>query len=161
METGNITGEHSFPSFTDPTHAAATSIEGNLAKIPSSTASAMSRASSQVSTTSAASAVSRKPAPPVPKKPTVLSSPNDQNLGEAAQAPDSRSQDVTRFRRPMASRPLPNPSASLPMPRRSPDIDGPPLPPRGIAGRAGPNALMDDDISGASTIPSLQPQRRG
>ena len=45
--------------------------------------------------------------------------------------------------------------------RQAAKSDGPLLPPRSTGAIVSvPNALMDDDNEGASTIPSLQPMRR-
>ena len=145
----------------DPRSAVVGSNGREQAFILPSPASSMSRQSSQGSIKSAASAVSRKPPPPIPRKPTILSRPVEQSFDNAAQASGDRSPHATRLKDPMNTRSSADRVASPTMPQRSQGTDGPPLPPRKMAGRPAPIELMDDDIESASNIPSLQPQRMG
>lgn len=167
MGKDSLPGKDGLPLSIDLSHDTITSGRREQAKIPSSPASDVSRASSQLTV---ASAISRKPAPPIPKKPTVLSSATDQSMGNTAKSTSRRNQDDARSQQHTDAQPKPDISATLPtppaqsvresMPRSPPDIDGPPLPPRRAVSRPSPNGLMDDDdAEGASTIPSLQPQR--
>ena len=145
-------------------------------QVQSSASSQRSRTSSQES---GISTFSRKPAPPVPKKPALLSKTSDQNPDQGDRNTDRGGTGTARSPLPNATRSLPTLDATAPplprrtpgrspvareqevFPQRSPEADGPPLPPRRPEGPQNSMGLMDDDIEGASAIPSLQPQRHG
>lgn len=127
-----------------------------------------SRTSSQSSVGLTSSSVARKPAPPIPKKPALLSNrqtsqeirKNEQGRFISSRSPSG---DQTMFNDGVEATSMP-PSLRKQQEvyrRQAAVSDGPLLPPRSTgAVVSSPNALMDDDNEGASTIPSLQPMRR-
>ena len=128
-----------------------------------------SRRSSQSPAVSKSPNVARKTAPPVPKKPALLSSPHASQEGKINDR-ESMSRSITggqSFFNVEAKRnfpPTPPPGRNRQQGkdgRRAIGSDEPPSSPRDI-GTIVPvsNALMDDEIEGANTIPSLQPVRR-
>ena len=126
-----------------------------------------SKRSSQSSVVSMSSNVTRKAAPPIPKKPALLS--NRQHSQESKVNEQGKSTSES----PLGGQNAFDNSAetSFPPPppqnrqqqvyaRRTTEPDGPPLPPRNT-GAVVPvsHGLMDDDNESASGIPSLQPMR--
>ena len=120
-----------------------------------------SRRSSQSPAMSKSSNVARKTAPPIPKKPALLSNPhnsqegkiNDQ--GKSASKPLTGGQNYEEAKRSFP--PTPPPGLNR---QRAIGSDGPLPSPRNIGAMVSvSNALMDDEIEGANTIPSLQPVR--
>ena len=101
------------------------------------------RTPSVVSTLSTTSSVTRKPAPPVPRKPPLLTRPSDQQ----PKPPQGTAK-----------------SAIKPTPVLTPVDDGPPLPPRRTRAEVrNTKGLMDEDddsLDRAGSIPSLQPTRK-
>lgn len=128
-----------------------------------------SRNSSRSSVASMSSNVASKAAPPIPKKPALLS--NRQHGQESRISEQGKS---TSSRPPSGGlRVFDNgPKTSLsPAQQRikqqeiygqqAPEFNGPPLPPRSTGAIvSNPNGLLDDDNEDASAIPSLQPMRR-
>ena len=144
-----------------------------------------SRTPSLASAASSASTVTRKPAPPVPKKPMLLSKPNSREAsissidGSSVLARRSTlaSREKTVILPPPPRRntgtismpesnkkfPASQPTGNRHQQKGSPsdENDGPRLPPRRATGDlSGSNGLMDEDDDGARAIPSLQPLRR-
>lgn len=143
-----------------------------------------SRAASQ--TSSADSSIARKPAPPIPKKPALLTRPSDSGVSLQNKAAAVEKTAMSRSPPAGPKSPSNNPNPRSPPPQRrmtgsmaigaygiqqrpsipsstqqSGKFDGPPLPPRrDDTGMVSPNGLMDEDNEGASAIPSLQPTRR-
>lgn len=127
-----------------------------------------SRSSSQSSVVSTSSNRARKPAPPIPKKPALLS-----NRHHSQESRDNAQGTSKSSRPPLGGKPTYRDVAetSFPPPQqrikqqdiygqRPTESDGPPLPPRNTgASISVSNGLMDDDNEGASAIPSLQPMR--
>lgn len=142
-----------------------------------------SKAPKRESVASSTTDVTRKPAPPVPKKPMLLSkssSPKDSNNSvEVNPAPARRSTLASHE----------NATVLLPPPRRNRviepasqtsqqssgshptvigqyqqgslgDGDPPPLPRRAIGDLTNSTGLLDEDDDGARAIPSLEPLRR-
>ena len=162
----------------NPTLNAPMPVGRDQTNVQSSGASRRSRTSSQESAVSASSAVSRKPAPPVPRKPVLLSRPSDQKAGHGKNT-NEEEQDTVKSSMSIAIQSSSTTDPTVPpLPRRMPgqrpslrdqespqspslEADGPPLPPRRTVGSQSIMGLMDDDIKGASGIPSLQPQRQG
>lgn len=128
-----------------------------------------SRSSSQSSVVLMSSGMTRKAAPPIPKKPALLSNrQHSQESGKKEQGNSMSSRppsgDPTGFGDDVKRTSLPSP-LRIKQPevyrRQVAKSDGPLLPPRSTNAIVSvPNALMDDDNEGASTIPSLQPMRR-
>ena len=141
-----------------------------------------SRASSVASITSSTSGVTRKPAPPVPKKPILLSKPNGHKRSnskvEAIKIPARRGtlagpEQTTGFRPPLRTntgvmpafqsgqRSSVSPPTAIGQQQRPLDDDSPDLPPRRPTDDlSNSRGLMDEDDDGARAIPSLQPLRR-
>lgn len=122
-----------------------------------------SRTSSQASTTSmASSSVVRKPAPPIPRKPPLLTKfSGRQGSFESKGVREERA--IPPSMAPRIQSNIPHVEVKLSTSAQQPpsEFDGPPLPPRRIgAGARSPSELMDEDDEGASSIPSLQPTRR-
>jgi len=145
-----------------------------------------SRASSQVSTKSTTSSMARKPAPPIPKKPALLTRPSDLGISLDVKANAGERSSISRP--PPAARnistngvdpeyPLPPQRMTGAVPTGASGVQQPPrmassmqqpsesdgrlLPPRRTGtGVSSPKGLMDEDNEGASAIPSLQPTRR-
>ena len=139
------------------------------------------------SVASSTSSINRKPAPPVPKKPALLSRPSDQSISTGLHPTNSL--NATLSRATSSSKPQsiaeantihpPPPRQTTGMSTRGATVtgplrqvngrqqrniheeDGPPLPQRGV-GRPVRKAvdLMDEDDGGAQSIPALQPQRK-
>lgn len=128
-----------------------------------------SRSSSQSSVVLMSSSTTRKAAPPIPKKPALLSNrQHSQESGKKEQGNSVSSRppsgDPNKFGDGVKGTSSP-PPLQIQQPkvyrRQAAKSDGPLLPPRSTGARVSiPNALMDDDNEGASTIPSLQPMRR-
>ncbi|KAL8995694.1 MAG: hypothetical protein Q9169_004627 [Polycauliona sp. 2 TL-2023] len=129
---------------------------------------------------SVATSTTRKPAPPVPKKPAILSNPGTGSRNLPLNVSEHTSNDNTAFadgRKASLSSPsqwkgssVAISSARLP-PTMTESKEGRPpmsslLPrtlstPRGAGDRSsGGRNLLDQDDEGAKTIPTLQPQRR-
>lgn len=121
-----------------------------------------SRSSSQSSVGLMSSSVARKPAPPIPKKPALLSNrqlSQGSRKNEKGRFVSSRSPsgDQTTIGDGVKATSQPSPLYG----RQAAESDGPLLPPRSTGAIVSvPSALMDDDNEGASSIPSLQPMRR-
>ena len=139
---------------------------------------------STASVTSSTSSITRKPAPPVPNKPALLSTPNrrasqtsrdtvpeqtqNQPLSPTGrQKPPPVAGATTRFSPPPPPRRATGPVADTQIPLRGvreavTRSDGPSLPPRRRRnGEPTNNGLMDEDAGGGGLdIPSLRPQRR-
>ena len=127
-----------------------------------------SRDSNQLSVLSTSSNVARKAAPPIPKKPALLS--NRQNTEEST---NYEWGTITSSRPPSRGHTTLDDGATTGFPppqqvtkqqafygQQATESFGPPLPPRSTGDIIStPNDLMDDDNEGASAIPSLQPMR--
>ena len=111
--------------------------------------------------------VARKTVPPIPKKPALLSNPhnsqeckiNDQ--GKSASRPLMGGQNYEEAKRSFPPTPPPGRNRQQEKDgQRAIGSDGTPPSPRTISAIVpASNALMDDEIEGANTIPSLQPVR--
>lgn len=128
-----------------------------------------SRSSSQSSVMSMSSNVARKAAPPIPKKPALLSDrqhsqESRENEDGKSTSPGPLSGGQTTFgdgAKTSFSPPRQWTKHQDIFRQQATESDGPPLPPRSSGAIvAAPNGLMDDDNEGASAIPSLQPMRR-
>ena len=134
-----------------------------------------SRPTSQDPARSDSSAVLRKIAPPVPRKPSLLSRAGDQDPGKHDHSIYSSGQKNADSTTTFPS--LTSNAETTPLPRRipgtrsfvhdrgtlqsrPPEENGPQLPPRKPADSQSSMGLMDEDVKGASSIPSLQPQRQ-
>lgn len=120
------------------------------------------------------SSVARKPAPPIPKKPTLLTKSSDRQasneskiLGKdeakSSRLPAGQERAATRDSRvdlpPRTTGAEAMASQSDEHHQQSPSNVA--LPPRrSRAAARNPSGLMDEDDEGASSIPSLQPIRR-
>ena len=114
--------------------------------------------------------VARRTAPPIPKKPALLSNLhnsqeskiNDQ--GKFASRPLTGGQNVLYEEAKRSFPPTPLPGRNRQQNKdgqRAIGSDGLPPSPRNVGAIVSvSNALMDDEIEGANTIPSLQPVRR-
>ena len=122
--------------------------------------------SRQLSATSMPSNMAPKAAPPIPKKPALLSNRQHSHENRTSEG------NITLSRPPLGGRIAFDDGAKTEFPPpphriRQPKIygqqesDGPPLPPRSSSGTIPfRNELMDNDNEEASAIPSLQPTRR-
>lgn len=143
-----------------------------------STGAPRSRASSHASVQSSSSSIARKPAPPVPKKPTLLSRPSEGRPSQEARTTEDLDRLLLKARTSAevkesnfaAQAPYPPPprrtakahTGLLQLDKnlgRQDSNGGPPLPTRPKANSQTSSGLMDEDDSGASAIPALQPQR--
>lgn len=121
--------------------------------------------SSQSSVISMSPDVARKVAPPIPKKPALLSNRHhSQECRNNEQGKPKSSKPLLggqpTFGNDMKTT-LPPPKQQEIYGRQATEPDGPPLPPRSTGALlSAPSGLMDDDSEGASAIPSLQPMRR-
>ena len=163
------------PSPYDPSPNSLMTSDNDHINVQSSAPTPRSRPTSQDSATSASSAVSRKIAPPVPRKPLLLSGAGDQNPGMHDHKIYSSGQKNAVATTTISS--LNSHAGTAPLPRRTPGStssvrdqrllpprplggSGPKLPPRNTEDSQSLMGLMDDDIEGAIRIPSLQPQRQ-
>lgn len=144
------------------------------------------KGSSRRSTTSSTTNIARKPAPPIPKKPEVLSQLSDHRIGpdnEAMSCSNSKLTQSIQGLHGVASNKLstPNPQMigkgkAFPYPgqdTRSEKLEPASMGPqtnqvkhrephrRDHTGTRGLAALMDTDNEGATLIPALKPQRKG
>ena len=107
--------------------------------------------------------VARRTAPPIPKKPALLSNPhnsqeskiNDQAKSASRPLPGGQNLLYEEAKKSFPATPPPGRNR-----QRATESDGPPSPRNIGAVVSVSNALMDDEIEGANTIPSLQPVRR-
>ena len=114
--------------------------------------------------------LARKTAPPIPKKPALLSNPHNSQESKIGDQGESASTHLTGGKNDVneeakrSSPPAPPPGRNRQQKRdgqRTIVSDGPPPSPRNVGAIFSvSNALMDDEIEGADTIPSLQPVRR-
>ena len=128
-----------------------------------------SRRSSQSPAISKSPNVARKTAPPIPKKPALLSNPHNSQEVKINDQGESMSRSVTggqsffneEARR--SSPPTPPPRRNKQQKKDGPRAigsNGPPISPSNIGTIFSvSNTLLDDEIEGANTIPSLQPVR--
>lgn len=126
-----------------------------------------SRRSSQSPAMSKSPNVIRKTAPPIPKKPALLSNPYNSREGKVDDQGKSASMSLTggqnvfddEVKRTFPPSPPPGRNRQQKQDRRrGKGSDGPPPSPRDIGTIvSASSALMDDEIEGANTIPSLQP----
>ena len=130
---------------------------------------AESRRSSQSPAMSKSPNVERKTAPPIPKKPALLSNPHNSQEGKVDDQGKSASrlsggQNVFDEEAKRGFPPTPPPGRNRQQKedrRRALGSDGlPPSPKNNSTIVSASSALMDDEIEGANTIPSLQPVRR-
>ena len=142
---------------------------------PSVTEDPRPRSSSKVSQDTTISNITRKPAPPVPKKPSILSEREKQRRAydcrniDKSQAGWRADLDKTTLERAIGNDRIATYSQGRQDPARpgettetlGPGDGGPPLSPRKIDMDSQPVAgLMDKQDEDARAIPSLQPQRR-
>lgn len=120
------------------------------------------RSSSQSSVVLISSNIARKAAPPIPKKPTLLS-----NREYSQESRNHEQEKPTSSRSPSGGQTtfVDGTKTSFSSPplygQQATESDGPALPPRSVGAIVSvPNGLLDDDNEGASAIPSLQPIRR-
>ena len=153
---------------------------------PPSRVAQHSNSPSVASVTSSTSSIIRKPAPPVPKKPALLSRPSDRSTGterhptnslNAALSPaiaSSRPQSLAEANPiypppPRRTTGMSTKGTNVTVPlrqangnqQRNTNEEGPPLP-RREKNKPTRKAvdLMDEDDGGAQSIPALQPQRK-
>lgn len=123
-----------------------------------------SKNSSQSSVGSMTSNLARKTAPPIPKKPTLLS--NQQHSQESRYNAQGKSRSSRPPSGGINAKPIfPSPPQRIKQQeiygQRPTESVEPPLPPRNTGATiAVSSELMDSGIEGASAIPSLQPMRR-
>ena len=152
---------------------------------------ARSRDSSLGSHIGTASGITLKSAPPIPKKPDLLSNPVYNHSSQSTKSACTTLKSTTRFDSPVKAGGHPSYApVGLPPTARPNKIGGEVTPSSALTNRKPPHgkftasrefmekddlslltkidtkphvvrAFMDDEIEGASAIPSLQPQRRG
>ena len=126
---------------------------------------AESRRSSQSPAMSKSANVIRKTAPPIPKKPALLSNPHNSREGKVDDQGKSTSISLTGGQKVFDEEAKgsfpPSPGRNRQQKRDGRRNDGPPPSPSDIGTVVSvSSALMDDEIEGANTIPSLQPVSR-
>ena len=128
-----------------------------------------SRRSSQLPAMSKSPNVIRKTAPPIPKKPALLSNPQNSREGKFDYQGKSASMSLTGGQNVFDEEakgsfpPIPPPGRNRHQKQdgRRKGPDEPPPSPRDIGTVVSvSSALMDVEIAGANTVPSLQPVRR-